>query len=187
MSPSVADNKNVSRAGVSRSPQQGKGGGSRDSSLNSTLKRADKGQGSQKLGQILLKEGLITQNQLDEAVKIMERTHNRLGRILVKLGYIEEKSIVECLSRQYNYPIIDIAEHNIPEKVIKQIPYEIAKKHFALPIDFKDNTLIVAMADPTDSIAIEDIQFKTNLSIKATLTTEKEIIDAFKKYYQNQG
>jgi type IV pilus assembly protein PilB len=184
MSPSVADNKNVSRAGLSRNPQQGKGGGNRDSSLNSTLKRADKGKGSQKLGQILLKEGLITQNQLDEAVRIMEKTHNRLGRILVKLAYIEEKRIVECLSRQYNYPIIDITEHTIPEKVIKQIPYEIAKKHFALPIDFKDNTLIVAMADPTDSIAIEDIQFKTNLSIKATLTTEKEIIDAFKKYYQ---
>ena len=184
MSPSVADNKNISRAGLSRNPQQMKGPGSRDSSLNSTLKRADKSQGSQKLGHILLKEGLITQNQLDEAVKIMEKTHIRLGRILVKLGYIEEKSIVECLSRQYNYPIIDIAEHTIPEKVIKQIPYEIAKKHFALPIDFKDNTLIVAMADPTDSIAIEDIQFKTNLSIKATLTTEKEIIEAFKKYYQ---
>jgi type IV pilus assembly protein PilB len=184
MSSSVADNKNVSRAGLSRNPQQGKGGGNRDSSLNSTLKRADKGKGSQKLGQILLKEGLITQNQLDEAVRIMEKTHNRLGRILVKLAYIEEKRIVECLSRQYNYPIIDITEHTIPEKVIKQIPYEIAKKHFALPIDFKDNTLIVAMADPTDSIAIEDIQFKTNLSIKATLTTEKEIIDAFKKYYQ---
>jgi type IV pilus assembly protein PilB len=184
MSPSVADQKNVSRAGLSRNHQQGKGGGSRDSSLNSTLKRADKAQGSQKLGQILLKEGLITQNQLDEAVKIMEKTRIRLGRILVKLGYIEEKSIVECLSRQYNYPIIDITEHTIPEKVIKQIPYEIAKKHFALPIDFKDNTLIVAMADPTDSIAIEDIQFKTNLSIKATLTTEKEIIEAFKKYYQ---
>jgi type IV pilus assembly protein PilB len=184
MSPSVADNKNVSRAGVSQNPKQNKSGGSRDSSLNSTLKRAGKSQGSQKLGQILLKEGLITQHQMDEAVKIMERTHNRLGRIFVKLGYIEEKSIVECLSRQYNYPVIDIAEHSIPEKVIKQIPYEIAKKHFALPIDFKDNTLIVAMADPTDSIAIEDIQFKTNLSIKATLTTEKGIIEGFKKYYQ---
>ena len=184
MSQSAADNKYQSRAGISRSTQQGKPAGSRDSSLNSTLKRSNQVQGSQKLGQILLKEGLITQNQMDEAVKIMAKTNIRLGRILVKLGYIEEKSIVECLSRQYNYPIIDIAEHTIPEKVIKQIPYEIAKKHFALPIDFKDNTLIVAMADPTDSLAIEDIQFKTNLSIKATLSTEKGIVEAFKKYYQ---
>ena len=81
MSPSVADHKNVSRAGLSRNHQQGKGGGSRDSSLNSTLKRADKAQGSQKLGQILLKEGLITQNQLDEAVKIMEKTRIRLDSL----------------------------------------------------------------------------------------------------------
>ena len=161
-----------------------KPGSSRDSSLNSTLKRADRGQGSQKLGQILLKEGLITQSQLDEVLKIMDKTHARLGRILVKLGYVEEKRVVECLARQYNYPIIDIAEHTIPENVIKQVPYEIAKKHFAIPVDYKDNTLIIAMADPTDSIAIEDIQFKTNLSIKATLSTEQNIIDAFKKYYK---
>ena len=188
MSQSVADNKNISRTGANppRGPKQVKpgAGGNRDSSLNSTLKRADKGEGSQKLGQILLKEGIITQNQLDEAVKIMEKTHARLGRILVRLGHLEEKSIVECLSRQYNYPVIEIPEHEIPEKVIKQIPYEVAKKHFAIPIDYKENTLIIAMADPTDSIAIEDIQFKTNLSIKATLSTEKNIIDAFKKYYK---
>jgi len=126
---------------------------------------------------------LITAAQLDEALKIMEKTRLRLGRILVKLGYLEEKTIVECLARQYNYPIIDIENHLISEKVVKQIPYELAKKHFAIPVDFRDNTLIIAMADPTDSIAIEDIQFKTNLSIKPTLTTEKNIIDSFRKYY----
>ena len=188
MSPTVADNKNLAGAGTKKpsSSKQAKpgAGGNRDSSLNSTLKRADKGQGSQKLGQILLKEGLITQSQLDEAVKIMEKSHARLGRILVRLGHLEEKNIVECLSRQYNYPVIEISEHEIPEKVIKQIPYEVAKKHFAIPIDYKDNTLIIAMSDPTDSIAIEDIQFKTNLSIKATLSTEQNIIDAIKKYYK---
>lgn len=186
MAQTVAGKKNLSQTGGSsstRNLKQGKPLGSRDSSLNSTLKRADKGQGSQKLGQILLKEGLITQSQLDEALKIMDKTKIRLGRILVKLGYIEEKNVVECLSRQYNYPVIDIQEHTIPEKVIKQVPYELAKKHFAIPINYKDNTLIIAMADPTDSIGIEDIQFKTNLSIKATLATEQNIIDAFKKYY----
>ncbi|MBW2651803.1 MAG: type IV-A pilus assembly ATPase PilB [Deltaproteobacteria bacterium] len=171
------------RPSPARNPAQSKSVPGRDSSLNGTLKRGDKGKGSQKLGQILLKEGLITQIQMDEAVKINEKTNARLGRILVKLGYVENKSVVECLARKYNFPVINIEEHNIPEEVIKRVPYELAKKHFSIPIDYKDNTLIVAMSDPTDSIAIEDIQFKTNLSIKATLSMENSIIDALRKYY----
>jgi type IV pilus assembly protein PilB len=171
--------------GGARNPNQAQPGAGRDSSLNGTLKRSDQAKGgSIKIGQILLKEGMITQHQLDEALKIQERVHARLGRILVKLGYVENKTIAECLSRQLNIPVVNLNEHDIPEKVIKQIPYEVAKKHIAIPIEYKDNTLIVALADPSDSYAIEDIQFKTNLSIKATLATETSIIDAFRKYYQ---
>ncbi|MCK5513570.1 MAG: hypothetical protein KAJ00_03645, partial [Deltaproteobacteria bacterium] len=183
MDSSAIKNNNLRRPSPARNPAQSKSVPGRDSSLNGTLKRGDKGKGSQKLGQILLKEGLITQIQMDEAVKINEKTNARLGRILVKLGYVENKSVVECLARKYNFPVINIEEHNIPEEVIKRVPYELAKKHFSIPIDYKDNTLIVAMADPTDSIAIEDIQFKTNLSIKATLSMENSIIDALRKYY----
>jgi len=176
-------NNNQQRPAPARNPSQSKSGTGRDSSLNSTLKRGDKGKSSQKLGQILLKEGMITQHQLDEAIRINEKSNVQLGRILVKLGHVENKAVVECLARKYNFPVINIEEHNIPEKVIKQLPYELAKKHFSIPIDYKDNTLIIAMSDPTDSIAIEDIQFKTNLSIKATLSTENSVIDAFRKYY----
>jgi len=183
MNQTASTNRNLSRMEPARNPLQAKTAVGRDSSLNSTLKRAERGQASQKLGQILLKEGLITAAQLDEALKIMEKSHIRLGRLLVKLGHLEERTIVECLARQYNYPVIDIENHVIPEKVIKQVPYELAKKHFVVPVDFRDNTLIIAMADPTDSLAIEDIQFKTNLSIKPTLTTEQNIIECFKKYY----
>jgi len=183
MKSTITNKIDPQRVSKDRNPSLNKSSAGRDSSLNSTLKRADKAKESQKLGQILLKEGLITQNQLDEAVKIQKRVNARLGRILIKLGYVENNTIAECLSRQYNFPLINIDELNIPEKIIKQIPYEVAKKHLALPIDYKDNTLIVAMADPTDSYAIEDIQFKTNLSIKATLATENSIIDAYRKYY----
>jgi len=176
-------NPDPQKAVPARDLRPSKSSSGRDSSLTSTLKRAEKGTGSQKLGQILLKEGLITQNQLDEALKIQKRVNARLGRILIKLGYVENKTIAESLSRQLNLPITNIAELNIPEKVIKQVPYEVAKTHLAIPVDYKDNTLIVAMADPSDSYAIEDIQFKTNLSIKATLSTENNIIDAYRKYY----
>jgi len=166
-------------------PTPNRPAGDRDSSLNGTLKRGEKKKGgSDKLGQILLKEGLITQTQLDEALKIQEKVNARLGRVLVKLGYVENKTISECLARQLNLPVVNIKDHEIPEKVIKQVPYELAKQHLAIPVEFKDNTLVVAMADPSDSYAIEELQFKTNLSIKATLSTEESIIEAYKKYYK---
>lgn len=184
MSSTVTKKDHPQRANTAPKPSLDKSGAARDSSLTGTLKRSEKGAGTQKLGQILLKDGLITQHQLDEALKIQERVNARLGRILTKLGYVENKTIAACLSKQYNLPVINIAELDIPEKVIKQIPYEVAKKHLALPIEYKDNTLIIVMADPSDSYAIEDIQFKTNLPIKAALTTENSIIDAFRKYYQ---
>jgi len=185
MKQTTANKPGPARTGGSQNPNQAQSMGGRDSSLNGTLKRSDQSKGgSIKIGQILLKEGLITQHQLDEALKIQERVNARLGRILVKLGYVENKTIAECLSRQLNIPVVNLNELDIPEKVIKQIPYEVAKKHIAIPVDYKDNTLIVALADPSDSYAIEDIQFKTNLSIKATLATETSIIDAFRKYYQ---
>ncbi|MBW1824482.1 MAG: type IV-A pilus assembly ATPase PilB [Deltaproteobacteria bacterium] len=173
------------RPGPTGRPAPNKPAGDRDSSLSGTLKRAEKGKGgSQKLGQILLKEGLITQTQLNEALRIQEKVSARLGRILVKLGYVENKTIAESLARQLNLPVINIKDYEIPEKVIKQVPYDLAKKHIAIPIEFKDTTLVVAMADPSDSYGIEDIQFKTNLSIKASLATEESIIDAYKKYYK---
>jgi len=185
MKPPVTKNNDLLKPGAARSaPSTGASKLARDSSLTSTLKRDEKATGSQKLGQILLKEGLITQHQLDEAIRIQERVNARLGRVLIKLGYVEHKTIAECISRQYNLPMVDIKELNISEKVIKQVPYELAKKHLAIPLDFKDNTLVIALADPTDSYAIEDIQFKTNLPIKASLATESDIIDAFRKYYK---
>lgn len=172
------------KPGPTQRPVSNRPSGDRDSSLSGTLKRGEKGKGgSQKLGQILLKEGLITQTQLNEALKIQEKVNARLGRILVKLGYVENKTIAESLARQLNLPIINIKDYEIPEKVIKQVSYELAKQHIAIPIEFKDNTLVVAMADPSDSYGIEDIQFKTNLSIKASLATEESILDGFKKYY----
>ena len=103
-----------------KKPDPNRPGGDRDSSLNGTLKRGDNNKGGgNKLGQILLKEGLITQTQLEEALKIQEKVNTRLGRVLVKLGYVENKTISECLARQLNLPVVNIKDHEIPEKVGK--------------------------------------------------------------------
>ena len=180
----MAQNGNLQKTYSAQNLSSNKPGVKRDSSLNNTLKRAEQGGSPIRLGQILLKHGLITQRQLEEALKVQERVNVYLGRILVTLGYVDNKAIVECLSRQLNLPVVNLTELEIPDRVIKQVPYEIAKKHLAIPIEYKDKTLIVAMADPSDSYAIEDIQFKTNLSIKVKLTTENSIIDAFRRYYK---
>jgi type IV pilus assembly protein PilB len=155
-----------------------------DAVLNITPKyRSKQSEGSIRLGQVLLKEGLITRHQLAEALKIQERLNARLGHILVKLGYVENKTLEECLSKQLNVPVTNLDRLEIPPGIIKYLPYELAKQHLAIAIDFNDDTLTVVMADPSDSEAIEDLQSKTNLLIKANLASEGSIIEAFRKYY----
>ena len=180
----MAQNSNLRQTNSAQSINANTQGLKRDSSLDSTLRRAEDGDGSIRLGQILLKHGLIIQHQLEEALNIQMRVNLPLGRILSKLGYVENRTIVECLSKQLNLPVVNIAGLEIPEKVIRRVSYEVAKKHFAIPLEYKEDTLIVAMADPSDSTAIEDIQFQTNLSIKAHIATEDSVIDAFRKYYK---
>jgi type IV pilus assembly protein PilB len=180
----MVKNSNLRQINSAQSINANIQGSNRDSSLNSTLRRAEQGEGSIRLGQILLKHGLITQHQLQEALNIQTRANVPLGRILVRLGYVESRTIVECLSKQLKLPVIDIAGLDIPDRVIKQVSFEVAKQHLAIPIAYKDDTLIVAMADPSNSNAIEEIQFKTNLAITVYLATEESIINAFRKYYK---
>jgi type IV pilus assembly protein PilB len=137
-----------------------------------------------KIGDLLLRAGQITKFQLDEALQYQKKHGGRLGSVLVRLGYIENDTIVNFLSRQYNFPVINIGEHKVSEEVIKLVPYDLAKDLFCFPVSIKDGVLTVAMVDPTSTFPIETLQNKTKLSIKAYVATEKSIIDAYKKYYK---
>ncbi len=156
---------------------------SKKSSLKATVKDQS-GAGKTRIGEILCKEGHITSGQLQEALGIQKKNGNRLGSILLKLGYIEDETIVNVLSRIHNYPAATFKKMSPDAQTIKAVPYEVAKKYMAFPLVVREKTLEIAMAEPTDTMALEELQTKLQMALSAYVSSEKDIIEAYKKYYK---
>jgi|Deesub1362B_J571_1020462.scaffolds.fasta_scaffold00104_48 type IV pilus assembly protein PilB len=140
-----------------------------------------------KLGQLLIDSNLITEAQLKEALNLQKKEGGRLGSKLVKLGYITEDKLVEFLSKQYGVPSINLSDYEIDPSVIKLIPAEMAKKYMVIPVARVGATLTVAMADPSNLFAIDDIKFMTGYNVEAVVAPESSIMEAIQKYYSGKG
>jgi type IV pilus assembly protein PilB len=116
-----------------------------------------------RLGELLVRENLITLQQLQAAQEQQRKTGGRLGFNLTKLGYIEESELTAFLSKQYGVPAINLSEFEIDPEVIKLVPLEVAEKHQVIPVNRAGASLIVAMADPSNIFAIDDLKFLTGL------------------------
>src|SRR5216117_3024524 len=139
---------------------------------------------SDKLGEILLREGLITQDQLKKALLEQKNTGMRLGYTLVKLGFVEETEISKMLARQYRMPAVDLSRFEVDAKILKLIPPDIATKHTVLPLKREGRTLTVAIADPNNVTAIEDIKFITRCDVFPVIAGEYTLRNAIERYYQ---
>jgi type IV pilus assembly protein PilB len=132
---------------------------------------------------MLLKERRVTLEQLQEALAHQKQHGGRLGTALVKLGFIREDDITALLSKQYGVPSIDLEQFNIDPAVIKLIPVETAQKFQILPLSRVGATLTIAMADPTNVFAMDDIKFMTGYNVEPVVATERAVQDAILKYY----
>src|SRR5213082_1547662 len=139
---------------------------------------------SDRLGEILLREGLITQDQLKKALLEQKNTGMRLGYTLVKLGFVEETEISKMLARQYRMPAVDLSRFEVDAKIIKLLPPDVAIKHTVLPLKREGRTLTVAIADPNNVTAIEDIKFITRCDVFPVIAGEYTLRNAIEKYYQ---
>src|SRR5438128_1333393 len=139
---------------------------------------------SDKLGEILLREGLIIQDQLKKALLEQKNTGMRLGYTLVKLGFVEETEISKMLARQYRMPAVDLSRFEVDAKIIKLLPPDVAIKHTVLPLKREGRTLTVAIADPNNVTAIEDIKFITRCDVFPVIAGEYTLRNAIDKYYQ---
>lgn len=135
------------------------------------------------LGELLIKEKVIAPEQLNSALAAQKKNGLQLGTTLVTLGYISEEEIAQALSRQLGYPYIDLDQFEVYPDVINLIPMETAKKFIIMPIHRIRSFLTLAMADPTDLEIIEDIRFRTSLSIQPVIASESGITNAINKYY----
>ena len=142
---------------------------------------------SSRLGEMLVKSKLISDDQLKKALTQQSSGGGRLGSNLVKLGYLSEEDITSFLSKQYGVPSINLAHFEIDQSVIKLVPAEIAQKHMVIPINRKGNVITVAMADPSNIFAIDDIKFLSGFKVEPVVAAETSIKNAINKHYDSAG
>ncbi len=138
---------------------------------------------SGRLGSMLVSSGLITDDQLKKALSVQKAEGGRLGSILVKLGLVQEDKLMTFLSKQYGVPYVDLNKFEINPAVIKHINAEVAQKYRIMPINRAGATITIAMVDPSNIFAIDDIKFMTGYNVEAVVATEGAIVEAIKKYY----
>lgn len=138
---------------------------------------------SAKLGETLLKENLITPQQLKDALDYQRANGGRLGSTLVKLGFLSDEEITAVLSRQYGVPSVNLTLFEVDESAVKLIPQEVAQKYMVLPLSRVGATLTLAMVDPTNVFAIDDIKFMTGFSIEPVVVSEQAMYEAMERYY----
>ncbi|HEY3572037.1 MAG TPA: type IV-A pilus assembly ATPase PilB [Thermoanaerobaculia bacterium] len=136
-----------------------------------------------KLGELLVRSGRINPAQLNEALALQKEQGGRVGTNLVKLGYLTEKQLVEALSQHFNVPSVDLNGVEIEEAVLKIIPADLARKYTILPVTKTGATITVAMIDPTNVFAMDDVKFMTGYRVEPVVASETGIRTAIDRYY----
>ena len=142
---------------------------------------------SQRLGDLLVKEKIITTEQLEQANKVQKEQSCRLGSALVKLGFLTDEDVTNFLSRQYGVPAINLSYFEIDPAVVKLIPFETAKRYQILPLSRVGASLTIAMVDPTNVFAMDDIKFMTGFNIEPVVASESSILAGIDKAYGGGG
>jgi type IV pilus assembly protein PilB len=135
------------------------------------------------IGELLVKENLLTADQLRQARDDARTKGSRLGAQITELGYLDENDLTEFVAKQYGVPSIDLEEFEIDAAVIRLIPEEVATKHTVIPVNRAGSTLILATSDPSNIFALDDIKFLTGYNIQAVVAAEDAIRRAIDKYY----
>jgi type IV pilus assembly protein PilB len=136
-----------------------------------------------KLGELLLKENMVTPQQLQEALAHQKMNGGKLGKAFVSLGYVRDEEITSLLSRQYGVPSINLDHFEVDPAIIKIIPSETSRKYQILPLSRSGATLTIAMADPTNVFAMDDIKFMTGYNVEPVVASETSLEEAIEKYY----
>jgi type IV pilus assembly protein PilB len=138
---------------------------------------------SVRLGEILIKESLITQDQLDKALEFQRSNGGKLGSCLTKMGFITDDDITGVLSRQYGVPSINLKYYEIDPNVIKLIPQDTALRYQVIPLSRVGSVLTIAMTDPTNVFAMDDIKFMTGFNVEPVVASESAIAEAISRFY----
>jgi len=137
-----------------------------------------------RIGELLLKEKRISPDQLQQALSHQKSNGGKLGLNLVKMGFVKDDDLTALLSRQYGVPSINLAQFAIDPTIIKLIPLETAQKYQVIPLSRAGATLTIAMTDPTNVFAMDDIKFMTGYNVEPVIASETAVLEAIQRYYQ---
>src|SRR5471030_2407739 len=140
-----------------------------------------------RIGELLLKEKLITPEQLQQALTQQKANGGKLGYNLVKMGFVKDEEITALLSKQYGVPSINLAQFEVDPAVIKLVPADTAQKYQIVPLSRAGATLTIAMTDPTNVFAMDDIKFMTGYNVEPVVASETAVLEAIQKYYPSSA
>src|SRR5215207_1989737 len=141
--------------------------------------------GNDRLGDTLLRDGILSREQLNQALLEQKASKHRLGYVLVKLGLVPELEITKVLARQFRMPAVDLSRFEVDPKILKMVPADMATKGVVLPLKREGRTLTVAMADPSDLGLLEDLKFITRFDLFPVLAGEYTLRSLIEKHYAN--
>lgn len=135
------------------------------------------------LGELLIERKVITPQQLEEALKIQQVKGGLLGQVLVTLGYASEEAIAQALTAQYGFPFLPLKHYSIDGDFLTLIPENVARQYCLVPVDRIGDTLAVAMADPLNAHAVEDIEMISHCSVQVFVSTLSDVAEAIDHHY----
>lgn len=141
---------------------------------------------NKELGQLLLERGLINQRQLDKGLALQKEKGGLIGELLVELGFVREEDIAQALTAQYGFPYLPLANYEIDLEAIKIIPGRVARQFMLVPVDKLGSNLTIAMSNPLNTQAIEDIEMLAGCNVQAFVATSSDIKRAIVKYYKDK-
>jgi type IV pilus assembly protein PilB len=136
-----------------------------------------------RIGELLLKEKRITPAQLQEALNHQKANGGKVGVSLVRLGFVTDEEITDLLSKQYGVPSINLSQFEIDSSVIKLLPTDTVQKYQIVPLSRAGATLTIAITDPTNVFAMDDIKFMTGYNVEPVVASETSVIEALRRYY----
>lgn len=143
--------------------------------------------GRRRLGDLLLEAGMITREQLDQALQEQKRSGERLGKVLLRLGFVTEANMLEVLEFQLGIPKVVLADYHLDPEVVRLVPEGLARRYQAIPIRLDGNRLLVALADPLNLLALDDLRLVTGKEIMPAIAAEGEIAAALSNFWQKEN
>jgi hypothetical protein len=142
---------------------------------------------NKQLGDLLIERGVINENQLERALNVQKDKGGLIGEVLVELGFAKEEDIAQSLTAQYGFPYLPLSNYDINPEIIAIVPGRVARQYLLIPIDKIGNNLTLAMSNPLNVQAIEDVELLSGCSVQTFVSTSSDIKRAIEKYYKDKA